>query len=181
MARFLVAVFCLVYSFAPLRAATLERLSLDDMIQKSTAIVRGRIGNSFAALRGDVVYTHFVVTVSETLKGANQGSVEIMVPGGAAGGIRQVYSGVAQLIEGKEYVLFLWTGKSGITQLIGFSQGVFELPKNASNQAMAVQQTTSATMVDPASRQVVSNNEGIVLRLSDLRARIANSAAGATR
>jgi hypothetical protein len=179
MARYLPAALWLLCWLAPLDAATLERLSLDDMIQKSTAIVRGRIGGPYSSMRGDVVYTHYPVEVSETFKGDGRAVVDLMLPGGTAGNVHQVYSGMAHLVEGREYVLFLWTGKSGITQLIGFSQGVFELPKSASSRSMAVQQTTSATIVDASSRQVLTNYEGIRLRLSDLRTRVLNVATGA--
>jgi hypothetical protein len=44
----LVLTFCM----SPLQSATLERLSLDDMIAKSTLIVRGKVTGSNAAASG---------------------------------------------------------------------------------------------------------------------------------
>ncbi|HZT33907.1 MAG TPA: hypothetical protein VFA33_28715 [Bryobacteraceae bacterium] len=181
MARVPAAALALLGCLAPLRAATLERLSLGDMIQKSTAIVRGQIGGSYAAFRGNMIYTHVSVAVRETLKGGAQASVDVVLPGGAVGNVRQTYSGVPQLAGGKEYVLFLWTGKSGLTQVIGFTQGVFSLSSGAGGQSMAIQQSTSDPMVDPASGQVIQNTSGIALRLSDLRSLIANASTGAAR
>jgi hypothetical protein len=41
-------------------AATLERLSLDDLITKSRVIVRGKVlMNSYTATSGPVIYTHY--------------------------------------------------------------------------------------------------------------------------
>ena len=54
----------------PLDCATLERLSLDDMITRSTTIVRGKVTASWAAFTGSVIYTHYQIQVSEQFKGA---------------------------------------------------------------------------------------------------------------
>jgi len=39
------------------RGATLERLTRDDLIAKSTAIVRGKVISSYASFRGPIIYT----------------------------------------------------------------------------------------------------------------------------
>ena len=54
----------------PLRRghATLEQLTLDDMTQKSTAIVRARVTGSHAGTRGTNIYTYFQLQVLETWK-----------------------------------------------------------------------------------------------------------------
>ena len=49
----------LVVGIRPLPCATLEQLTLDDMIAQSTAIVRGTVVDSWAALTGSVIYTHY--------------------------------------------------------------------------------------------------------------------------
>src|SRR5579875_2721629 len=54
---------------SPLQSATLERLSLNDMIQKSTAIVRGTVTGSHVAQQGALIYTHYTVHVTERFKG----------------------------------------------------------------------------------------------------------------
>src|SRR2546423_15468694 len=61
-----------------LQSATLQRLSLDDMIIRSNSIVRGKVTDSWAALTGSVIYTHYRIQVSENLKGPKQSVVEIM-------------------------------------------------------------------------------------------------------
>jgi hypothetical protein len=79
--KHLVHVILPIVCILSLQCATLERLSLDDMITKSTAIVRGKITGSWAAATGPVIYTHYTIQVSERFKGTGNGSVEIVVPG----------------------------------------------------------------------------------------------------
>ena len=52
-------------------SSTLQQLSLNDMIQKSTMIVRGTIqpGTS-AALRGSLIYTHYQLLVTDSVQGS---------------------------------------------------------------------------------------------------------------
>jgi len=67
-------------SLATLQSATLERLTLDDMILRSTTIVRGKVTASWADFTGSVIYTHYQVQVIEQFKGAPRTSVEVMTP-----------------------------------------------------------------------------------------------------
>jgi hypothetical protein len=108
--RFLHALV-LTFCIAPLQCATLERLSLDDMIVKSTAIVRGRITATYAAMSGPIVYTHYTLQVSERFKGPSQGPADVAVPGGTLNGQRYIVEGAPEFHVGQEYVFFLFTGK----------------------------------------------------------------------
>src|SRR5882672_10248647 len=108
----------LVCSLAGLRGATLEQLSLDEMIAQSTSIVRGKVTGSWAAFSGPVIYTHYTVQVVERFKGVGQTTIEVVVPGGVANNMRQSFAGAPELNTGDEYVLLLWAGKDGATQII---------------------------------------------------------------
>src|SRR5664279_2344981 len=77
----------------PVLCATLERLSLDEMITRSTTIVRGTVTASWAASTGSVIYTHYRIQVSEQFKGTAQNTVEVMTPGGSVKGLSQSFSG----------------------------------------------------------------------------------------
>jgi len=155
------------------QAATLERLSLSDMIAQSTAIVQGQVTGSYAAYRGTVIYTHFKVNVTQQWKGATQSTADVMVPGGVVNGVRQTYPGAPQLAIGQQYVLFLWTSSTGATYTLGFTQGVFSLAKDASSgQMMAARAPTSETILDPVTGQPVKDVP-IRMPLSQLSATIA--------
>jgi hypothetical protein len=163
---------------AALTAATLEYLSMDDMIAKSTAIVRGRVTDSSAQPRGPVgratIYTHYTLQVSERFKGANVSRLDVAVPGGAANGLRQTFPGAPSLKTGAEYVFFLWTSPSGLTQIIGLSQGLFTIQSGAGGKTMAARSASTEPMIGPGGSLMRDQPRSI--SIADLRARIARLA-----
>jgi hypothetical protein len=169
----------LIFGMLPLQCATLERLSLEELVAKSTAIVRGKVTGATAAFSGPVIYTHYLIQVSEQLKGGKQGFVDVVVPGGTANGLRQSFSGAPVLNPGDEFVFFLYTGKSGLTTVTGLTQGLFSLPGDGSADPMATRGATRELMLDPASGRPVKD-QTLVLKLSDLRQRIAAGVKGAS-
>lgn len=174
--RFLLVLFPLV----PLSAATLERLSLEEMIQKSTEIVRGRILSSRTALRGPVVYTFVQVQVEDRWKGPPAARVEVAVPGGDYGHLQQSFSGAPVLEPGGEYLLFLWTGRSGVTQVIGLSQGVFEV-KRAPDGSMIVERPASREVVLEAGTGRRIQDLAVSMPLEEVRSRVRQVLAGSNR
>jgi hypothetical protein len=165
----------------PVGAATLERLSLDDVITKSTAIVRGKILSSYSAFRGPMIYTYYRVQVLEQWKGAPALEVDVAVPGGKASGYEQVFSGAPALVAGSECVMFLWTGRAGLTQVIGLSQGLFDVKRTDRGDVVAVRPGTTELLLDPNTRQPVSD-QAVALRLVELKQRIVRTlAAGGSR
>lgn len=172
--RFVLLAICLVWSVAQLGAATLSRLTLDDMINQSTAIVRARVTGSYGAMRGPAIYTLYQVQVLDRWKGASQATVEVAVPGGTAAGYRQFFPGTPQLTEGKEYIFFLWTSKSGLTQIIGLTQGLLDVSQDTAGVQTATRGATSNSMLDPHTGQLVKD-QSIQMQLRDLGARIAST------
>lgn len=163
-----------------LPAATLEQLGLDEMAQKSTAIVRARVASSFTAASGPMIYTHYRVAVSEHWKGPDAAELEVVVPGGAVGHQRQSFSGAPKLNPGREYVLFLWTGRSGLTHIIGLSQGIFDVVTGADGVLQVTRAASGELMLDSGGRPV--QEQALTLHLSDLRLRVNRAVAkGATK
>jgi len=166
----------LTLGLLPLECATLERLTLDDMIAKSTAIVRGRVTGSWTAFTGPVIYTHYRIQVSERFKGPSQGSVEVLVPGGVVNNLRQSFAGSPQFNQGDEFVFFLWTSKAGLTQVIGLTQGLFALPQDGATDPVATRAASREVMLDPGTGHPVKD-QALVMRLSELRSRISSGLA----
>ena len=164
---------CLAAILAPLPGSTLEQLSLDDMIRLSTVIVRGKTQPTVSAYRSSIIYTHYQVQVSETLKGPATNQLDMVVPGGAANQMQQTFAGAPTLAPGQDYVLFLWTSKSGMTQIIGLSQGLFLVTADASGQLMVTRSAANDRMVNASGQPV--NDSGMQMLLSDLRNRIKKS------
>jgi hypothetical protein len=169
----LVLTFCVL----PLQSATLERLSLTDMIQQSTAIVRGTVTGSHVTQQGRLIYTHYTVQVTEQFKGSAS-SVDIVVPGGTLNNVRQSFAGTPSFQAGDDYVFFLWTGPSGMTQIVGLTQGLFAMSGTSSGNPVATRAASSEVMLDPATGHQVKDRT-LVMNLSDLRSLIANSLSGA--
>jgi hypothetical protein len=158
---FAVATFSVLALLLP--GATLERLTLNDMVRNSTAIVRGKVSSIYTAVSGRVVYTHYKIQVSEGWKGSDGGTVDVVVPGGATATLHQSFSGAPSLTSGTEYVLFLWRSRSGLNHLIGLSQGLFTLKTDASGTLTAVRSAASEPMLDASGKPVKSEDLSIPL------------------
>lgn len=170
--RIALFLLCLAAGLVPLRAAILERLSLDELTQQSTAIVRAKAVGSFAEFRGSMIYTHWKIQVVDRWKGPDRSTLEVLVPGGRTRELHQDVAGAPMLLTGKEYLLFLWTSKSGSTYITGLSQGLFELGKNAADDWVVSRSASGEPMLDHATWTLVKD-ESIQMRYSEITSRIA--------
>ena len=85
---------------APLPATTLQKLEMDDLIAKSTAVVRAKVIGSHTALRGADIYTFYQLAISENLKPGGSQPAEVAVQGGSYRGTRQLVAGAPVLTNG---------------------------------------------------------------------------------
>ena len=168
-------VLALVLAFCglPLQSATLERLTFADMAVKSTLVVRGKVLSSSAAFTGGLIFTHYRVQVTEPLKGHSAGVIDVAVPGGVANGILQAVSGAPEFQPGDDYVFFLWTSRAGITQVIGLTQGLFQVTGSGADPALA-RHPSHELMLDAHTHRPVKD-AALTMRLSELRTAIANA------
>lgn len=169
------ALLTLAVLVATAEATTLLRLSMDDMIRQSTSIVRAKVTATSSSFRGRDIYTHYQFQVLETLKAAPLGSgggavTDVAVPGGVASGLREMVPGAPTLAVGQEYVIFLWTSRSGLTQVIGLSQGLFNVLQDQGGNAVLVRPSAPGLMLDRAGNVV--DNSAVAMTLSDLRAQV---------
>ena len=160
-------------------AATLEKLTTEEMTQKATLIVRGRVSNCSGQMRGPVIYTACNVAVTERWKGAAGAAVQVWIPGGAAQGLVQTFTGTPKFTNGDEYVLFLWSGRSGLNQVIGLSQGVFDLTPTAAGQVTAKRAASAERMLNSAGQEI--RDEAVELRVSELKAQVRRALAAGSR
>jgi hypothetical protein len=159
-------------------AATLEQLSLEEMVLQSSAIVRAKAAGSRSVRDGALIYTLVELEVLEQWKGDRAARLEIALPGGQVGGFSQHFGGVPVLTPGQEFVAFLWTGRSGRTQLLGLSQGFFEVSHNARGH-MQVHRKPTADLMFNAESSLPVPYPAIEMPLEALAAKIRSvSAAG---
>lgn len=171
-------ILCLAVA-AVAHGATLQRLSLDDMIVKSTSIVHGQVTESHAAASGRIIYTHYTLAVTDSLKGSTARQIDVAVPGGTAGGFQQIFPGAPALSLGQDYVLFLWTGPSGLTQIIGLSQGLFSVVPDQQGQPMATRAASHELMLDKAGKRV--EDQTLEMSLAALKGRVRLTLSGGAK
>lgn len=159
----------LLGGLAALQAATLERLTIEQMAQQATAVVRGRVSESRTARFGALVYTLHGFEAEEQWKGAPTAGFEVAVLGGAYEGVTYSFAGTPELKAGEEYVLFLWTGPSGRTQIVGLSQGVFRVVRRP--DAAVVIRTEAKDSVF-AGEDGVQRSQALEMTLDQLRSSV---------
>lgn len=173
-----IGLLVVLWTFGSATAATLRQLSMDQMTQNATSIVRARVTGSSASFTGSTIYTHYKLQASEVWKGA--GATEVMLPGGVAGGYRQSFPGVPALQIGSEYLLFLWKSPStGITHLEGFGQGLYNVVTGTDGSVQANRPPIGEGMLDAKGRSV--KGQAVQMQLADMKARIKSNAAGAAK
>ncbi|MBK9976068.1 MAG: hypothetical protein IPP14_14945 [Planctomycetes bacterium] len=172
MSRLLIA---LLLVFAPVAYATTAlKLSLDKLTDTSSRIVVAKAGASEA--RWDAaktgIWTHVSVTISETLKGDSEKTLDVAIRGGVVGTVGQHVAGAGNLEKDKEYLLFLWKDDAGRWQLQGMIQGAFAL-ETRQNVVYARNSLTGLTIVDAATLKPAADKAAVELKLSDARTSIA--------
>jgi hypothetical protein len=155
-------------------ATTLQQLSLDEMAQKSTTIVRGTIQVTRGAIHGGSIYTHYTVQVVEQWKGAPANQIDFVLPGGTANGLHQTIAGTPDLVTGQEYVFFLWTSRTGLTHVIGLSQGAF-----VSSNGLVSRPGTAESML--SSNGSIVADPGIQMTLPAMRSRVSAALSGGNK
>src|SRR5947209_13642808 len=155
------------------QAATLQRLSMDEMIGQSSDIVRGRLVSSSTAFRGaagrsGMIYTWYTLQVIERWKGGPSAQIQVAVPGGETGGYRQTIAGAPVLESGKDYVFFIWTSPRGLPQILGLSQGLFDVRPDSNGNLGAHRAAITEPMLDPVTRKQVAD-QGLAYSYTDLK------------
>jgi hypothetical protein len=169
-----------------LPGSTLRQLTLDDMIRQSTMIVRGTVQPATVQYHGSTIFSHYTIQITETYKSAASSpttspttsqspatSVDFGVPGGSLNGAIQRVAGAPILNVGQDYVLFLWTSKSGLTQVIGLSQGLFSVISTPGAVPTVMRAAAAAEQTLNSTGQPVTTND-INMPLSALKTEILN-------
>ncbi len=165
-------------ALVPAHATTLGKASFDDLVQKSTGIVRGRVVGSYSGSRGSMIDTYYKIQVLDRWKGLASTQLEVRVPGGTFNGQQQNYSGAPQLTEGASYVFFLWTGPSGVTQLLGLSQGVLDVSTDEAGNIVVSSEVTDALVVNSGGQQ--ASPQALRMKLTDFSSRVSAALKGAS-
>jgi hypothetical protein len=120
-------------SLAPLEAVTLSPMTFEQLVDEATAVVYARVADVRGRWTADRRNIESIVSLDALryLKGNLGESVEVRVPGGQAGGMRQVMPGAPVLREGELVVAFVGAQGPAIPTLVGFTQGLFRVVVDA--------------------------------------------------
>ena len=133
-------------------------LSLEDMVDQSDVIAIGNCQETKSAWVDGTLVTLATVSVSETLKGAEAGSLTVVLPGGVDAN-RQVpvavsYPGAPRLTPGEDVFLFLNSDVDyGLGyNVAGFAQGKFSIVNDEEGEPVVSRDLT---------RMTLQNNNGV--------------------
>jgi hypothetical protein len=132
MVRVLVGALSVWLVAATAAADISVRLSNEQLADTSSAILIGRATSSQSRWIDRTLVTAVTVEISETLKGAVSGRVEVLLPGGVDTTRRikvgMTYPGAPQMQDGEEVFLFLtYDDDLGGYVVNGFAQGKFSI------------------------------------------------------
>lgn len=110
-------------------ATTLVHMSLAQLAQAATVIVRGRVTSQVTRWNAQHtrIFTFTTVSVEETLKGHPSSTVVIQQPGGTIGHFHVLVPGTVHFRPTGQYVLFLEPGPKGRYLPVGMAQGAYRV------------------------------------------------------
>src|SRR5437764_11349186 len=118
-------------------ATTVERLSLDDMVNKAHSIVHGKVRSvrSHWSEDGRLILTTYTLDVQETIKGQSARSIALTTIGGKIGDLTVFAAGMPSFVVGEESIVFL--EKSGDkSAVVGLNQGKFSVVNGEVSNAL---------------------------------------------
>ncbi|MCI0420933.1 MAG: hypothetical protein L0387_00865 [Acidobacteria bacterium] len=150
--------FSLCFALAassPVFPTTVEKFTLDDLVQKSSRIIVGKCLSRESRWndRNTIILTTVRIAVSEPLKGSSDGFINVVTVGGTLDGITQTVSGMPVFEPEEEVLLFLEPSKNGHWQPLGLSQGKFRILRNRqTGEEDVIHSLSGLELYDPASR-----------------------------
>jgi hypothetical protein len=116
----------------PLNATSVRRLSFEELVQTSNAIVEGSVVDAHTYRSGDgkLILTSYTINVQENLKGSSGSTLTVTTVGGRIGNTILHVAGMPVFQPGERAVLFL--EKAGAyTTIVGLNQGKFAISNGA--------------------------------------------------
>jgi hypothetical protein len=134
----LFAVFVAVLLAAPASTTTLVRMSLDQLAEASTEIIRGHVVSQQTLWNPEHarIYTYTTLALEQTYKGNPPSYLVVQQPGGKIGNVHVFVAGTTQFHAQAVYVLFLERSAADSSKflLVGMMQGAYRIYRDAKTQ-----------------------------------------------
>jgi hypothetical protein len=110
-------------------ATIVPRMSFEQIVGGSDTIVHGSVVKTWSAWGAEhrIIWTHYEIKVSESLKGTAGVRVVVSEPGGEVAGVAMQVAGVPQYSVGDEVVVFTTVTPIGLSRTSGWGQGKFQV------------------------------------------------------
>jgi hypothetical protein len=138
MRTLLFAVSVAVLMAASGSATTLVRMSLDQLAEASTEIIRGRVISQETRWNPEHtrIYTYTTLALEQSYKGNPPSLLVVQQPGGRIGNVHVFVAGTVQFHAQVGYVLFLERSAADSSKflLVGMMQGAYRIYRDAKTQ-----------------------------------------------
>ena len=119
-------------------ATTLVRMSLDQLTQASTEVIRGHVASQETLWNPahTRIYTYTTIAVDQTYKGNPGSTLIVQQPGGTIGKVHVFVAGTIQFHSQSGYVLFLERSAADPSKFlpVGMIQGAYRIYRDATMQ-----------------------------------------------
>ncbi len=163
----------------PCRATTLVRLSLEQLSQASTHVVRGHAVRQES--RWNPEHTRIVtlttVAVDQVFKGRGASTVVIEQLGGTVGHIRSYVPGTVRFFPLTDYVLFLEPSASNPSRflIVGMRQGAFRIYRDAMSREERVIEPLGNFLSSSRRRETPAKTAAPTAPLAEFRQQVAEA------
>ena len=147
------------------QGTTFARLTISEMSQKASAIVRARcVANRVVEVSGEI-WTLTTFDVKKTWRGAVPDRITVRLLGGTSGNLTSHVAGIPRFRPGEEVILFLSPTRHSVASanpgdfsVVSWQQGTFRIRRDrGTGEELASQDTGRYSTFDPASRRFVTN------------------------
>ena len=126
---------------SPARSTSVEAVTFEEMVQRAERIFVGEVVD-VSSFRADTtsglrIRTRVTFRTSETVLGAGP-LVVLEFRGGTVGGRTEQVEGMPSFAVGDEYVVFAHDGAQWVSPIVGLSQGLFHVSRDARDGASLV-------------------------------------------
>ena len=133
--------FCLVWLTTPLTATTVQRFDLAALTANAERIVVGVCRQAQPQWVRGQIYTRYVFSISQAIKGPAISQLELHLPGGRLQDAVTRIVGMPIFVPGDEAVLFLTAANTlGHAWPVGLAQGRFAIKRSAANKPRVFQE-----------------------------------------
>jgi hypothetical protein len=155
-------------ALATLHATTVATMSFDEAVERSSAIVHGKVVRSWTSWDPEhtAIWTHYRIEVRDALKGARKSAITLSEPGGEIDGKRMDIVGAPRYAVGEEVVVFAALTPIGYLRTCGWGQGKFQVQASSASPsgqvvrsgASGVQLVSVRKRTGPAAASVASSD-----------------------